>query len=469
MNGNYVFVDVETTGARADRERVTEVAALRVEDGQIVKVVHTLLNPDKPIPYQITQLTGITNDMVADQRRFDDIADELLELFDNATMVAHHVRFDYSFLKAEFKRSGMQFRPSQLCTVKLSRYLYPHQGRHRLSDVIAAHSFSFTSRHRAYDDAYVLWQFWQKIHDDFDSERLLSAFSTQHHRPSIPAYVDREHVDALPHAPGIYVFEDEKGYPLYIGKSIDIKKRVMSHFTCDTEEYKEFKISSAVRSIRCEQTAGELSALLLESRLIKQYLPLYNRRLRRKKTLVVSLGECDKSGYICVRQREFTMEDLPGLRAILGIHVRRGMAKTTLLNLIKTFDLCPKLCGLEKGRGPCFSYQLGKCRGACIGEELPISYNKRLQIAFEHRGISAWPYEGAILVIEGAPGARQQGFIIDEWIIRETIIYEPDCEPVKSVYMELFDFDAYQIVESYLRKNSSKLKIIPYFANPMDT
>ena len=462
MNGNYVFVDVETTGARADRERVTEVAALRVEDGQIVKVVHTLLNPDKPIPYQITQLTGITNDMVADQRRFDDIADELLELFDNATMVAHHVRFDYSFLKAEFKRSGMQFRPTQLCTVKLSRYLYPHQGRHRLSDVIAAHSFSFTSRHRAYDDAYVLWQFWQKIHDDFDSERLLSAFSTQHHRPSIPAYVDRDHVDALPHAPGIYVFENEKGYPLYIGKSIDIKKRVMSHFTRDTEEYKEFKISSAVRSIRCEQTVGELSALLLESKRIKEYLPLYNRRLRRKNTLMVSVSEPNEGGYIAVSQKEFLMDKLPAPEAILAVHVRRGMAKQTLLKLIKTFDLCPKLCGVEKGKGPCFSYQLGKCRGACIGKEPASTYNKRLKVAFEHRGVESWPYSGPILVVEGKPGSHQQGFIVHNWVITDTVELTDSGEAMKSPYMEVFDYDAYQIVESYLRRSSSNMKIVPY-------
>jgi len=264
MKDSYVFVDVETTGARADRERVTEVAALRVENGEIVKTIHTLLDPGRDIPYMITNLTGITNQMVAGQPSFDDIADELLELFDGATMVAHHVRFDYSFLKAEFKRSGLTFRPAQLCTVKLSRHLYPQQRRHRLSDVITAHGFSFKERHRAYDDAYVLWQFWQKIHTDFSSDHLVSAFALQHHRPSIPPYINREQVDTLPHSSGVYLFEDEKGYPLYIGKSVDIKKRVMSHFVRDTEEHKEFKISASVRNISYRQTAGELSALLLE-------------------------------------------------------------------------------------------------------------------------------------------------------------------------------------------------------------
>ena len=156
------------------------------------------------------------------------------------------------------------------------------------------------------------------------------------------------------------------------------------------------------------------------------------------------------------------MDKLPAPEAILAVHVRRGMAKQTLLKLIKTFDLCPKLCGVEKGKGPCFSYQLGKCRGACIGKEPASTYNKRLKVAFEHRGVESWPYSGPILVVEGKPGSHQQGFIVHNWVITDTVELTDSGEAMKSPYMEVFDYDAYQIVESYLRRSSSNMKIVPY-------
>lgn len=461
--GAYVFVDVETTGVSAARGKVIEVAAIRVEDNQVVKEFSTLINPEMPISYQITQITGITDGDVADAPTFREIADDLLSVLEGAVLVAHNVRFDYSFLKQEFRRIDKQFSPKQVCTVKLSRRLYPELSRHRLSDLIAHHGFSFESRHRAYDDAMVLVQFWKKLQQDHHIDVIQAALKSQMKAPSIPRHIDRADIAALPSGPGVYIFEDDMGVPLYIGKSIDIKKRVLSHFINDVEDAKEFKIAQAVRSISSIATTGELSALLLESALIKQHSPVYNRRLRRVQKLTITIKSVDQSGYEHLGLKELSADELPDQEMIVAMHPRRSSARNSLERHVKTFTLCPKLCGLEFGKGPCFAYQLGKCRGACIGKELPMTYNARLDLAYKHHGVDAWPHDGAVLITERDElSGNQTGYIVDQWIIKAVVRYSPEVEPVHESYPGVFDLDAYTILRNYLLTRGERVMIQSY-------
>ena len=461
--GAYVFVDVETTGVSAARGKVIEVAAIRVEDNQVVKEFSTLINPEMPISYQITQITGITDGDVADAPTFREIADELLSVLDGAVLVAHNVRFDYSFLKQEFRRIDKQFSPKQVCTVKLSRRLYPELSRHRLSDLIARHGFSFESRHRAYDDAMVLVQFWKKMQQDHHVDVIQAALKSQMKAPSIPRHIDRADIAALPSGPGVYIFEDDMGVPLYIGKSIDIKKRVLSHFSNDVNESKEFKIAQAVRRISHLSTTGELSALLLESALIKKHSPVYNRRLRRVTKLSITTRRYDDTGYALLGIEDLSVEELPERSTIVAMHPRRSTAKASLENHVKTFSLCPKLCGLERGKGPCFAYQLGKCKGACVGKELPFSYNARVDIAYQGRGVDAWPHAGPVLIIENDEiSGNQTGFVVDDWIIRGRIDYKDESDVSLQAYDEAFDLDAYTILRNYLLTKGERVIITDY-------
>jgi DNA polymerase-3 subunit epsilon len=456
-------VDVETTGMSPQRARVIEVAAIRVENNKIIDTVHTLLDPGTSIPYPITQITGITDGDVHGKPAFDDIADRLIEIFDGAVFVAHNVRFDYSFLRQEFKNVGIDFTPKQVCTVKLSRALYPQMPRHRLSDVIAYHDFSFINRHRAYDDALVLFQFWQKIQNDHSLDTLESAIKAQISHPSIPRHLDAGLIRNLPTGPGVYIFEDSTGAPLYIGKSINIKKRVLSHFTADTRESKEFKISQNIRGISYTETTGELSALLLESYLIKQHMPVYNRRLRRLRSLVVTQQKIDPNGYINLHLSSLTMAEVPEYHDIVAMHPRRSAAKNSLLTAIQTFELCPKLCGLEKTKGACFSHQLGKCRGACIGKEPAEIYNQRLHAAYDGRGVDDWPHSGPILIIEQhETNGSQTGYVVNNWIIEGVVKAESDYEPTYEAYDQEFDLDAYTILRSYLLRNPDRVIVKEY-------
>lgn len=156
-----VFLDIETTGASARTSRVLEVGALRVENGEVVGRYSQLVNPEEPVNGFITRLTGITDTDVADAPVFADIADELAALLDGAIFVAHNVNFDYSFIQAEYRALQRRFGMDRLCTVRLSRALYPEQKSHRLDEVIRIHGYEVANRHRAYDDAEILYRFYR--------------------------------------------------------------------------------------------------------------------------------------------------------------------------------------------------------------------------------------------------------------------------------------------------------------------
>lgn len=178
-----VFLDIETTGISPATARITEIGAIRVEAGKIVKTFHHLVNPEEPVPWNITRLTGITDEMLWDAPRFQSIAAELELFLDQAIFVAHNVNFDYSFIKSEFARLGQNFYIERFCTARLSRKLYPEQRRHNLDTIIASHKIDVKDRHRALDDALALFAFYthalrqheEKVHDEISKLLITTA------------------------------------------------------------------------------------------------------------------------------------------------------------------------------------------------------------------------------------------------------------------------------------------------------
>ncbi len=465
-----VFVDIETNGLSAVRGRIIEVAAIRVEHGRITREFNQLVDPGTELPAFITSLTGIRADDLRGATTFHQIADELHDILGGAIFVAHNVRFDYSFLKQEFKRTGKNFLPKQLCTVKLSKSLYPLEKSHKLEALIARHGFSFEKRHRAYDDALVLWQFLQHAVDNFPPEVVQAAVVRQLRQPAMPKGLKPDLVKHLPETPGVYIFEDELNKPLYIGKSINIKKRVLQHFGHDHDDSKEFKIAQTVKHISALTTGGELEALLLESRLVKEMMPLYNRKLRRTQKLVLVSSKLDEHGYMQIHLDESSQINPDDLSNIMAVYDRRTRARTSIQDMQKLYDLCPKLLGLEKsqrrGNSACFLYQLHKCRGACAGAEPAESYNRRLLLAFERQRIRNWPYQGAVMIQERfSESTLSSGVIIDNWCVLAEVSQDEYCEP--DVHSNLagksrtFDLDTYKILQSFLATKLHKLVVRP--------
>jgi DNA polymerase III subunit epsilon len=454
-----VFVDIETNGLNHIRGRVIEVAAIRIEEGRVVREFNQLIDPGAPLPQFITNLTGITETDLQGAPLFVAVADELLEVMQGAIFVAHNVRFDYSFLKQEFRRIGKQFSPRQLCTVRLSRALYPTQRSHKLQSLIDRHGFAADHRHRAYDDAYVLWQFLQHVYKEFGPTTLEQAITKQLKKPSLPKGLSPEMLTNLPEATGVYIFEDETGAPIYVGKSVNIKKRVASHFVRDTENVGEFKIAQSVRNIRYHETKGELDALLLESQLVKELLPLHNKLLRRVEGVIIAKKVPNEHGYMTVHLEESSPSDITSHQNILAVYSRRSHARNALDAMQRDYTLCPKLLGLEKAKGACFLHQLKRCNGACAQKEPATVYNARVSDAFYRQQIASWPFEGPVLMQD--KNYQGAGLIVDKWCVLGRIQQEEDCEPVVSPLPRAFDLDAYNILRSYLAAKAQTLSIKP--------
>jgi len=444
-----VFVDIETTGGSYRNSRVLEVAAIRFEGGKIVKEFSTLLDPGTRIPPMITSLTGITESDIVGAPTFEDVADELLEILEGAVFVAHNVRFDYSFLKQEFAMIGTSFNPRLLCTVRLSRYLYSDQKGHSLEKIIARHSIPVLDRHRALEDARAILYFSQLAYDQHGPENFADALMHQLKSQSLPPNLDLNELETIENVPGVYIFKDETHQPVYVGKSVTLKKRVISHFQSTSP--KELKISQQVHHVETIPTGSELAALLLESKLIKELQPLYNRMLRRV-SMYAMLVKKEQDGYANLAVVSGNVDNETDLSTIYGVYSNRMKAKQTIIELTRAYQLCPILMGIEKGKGACFSYSLGRCKGACIGKEDAASYNRRFETALERSKLSEWPFDGSIIVPVNEAG---ETVVINNWIVQryndedgnELIV---DTEPN-------FDLDEYKIIRRFIKENRSRI------------
>jgi len=445
-----VFVDIETTGGSYRNSRVLEVAAIRFENGEVTKEFSTLVDPGTRIPPVITSITGITEQDIIGAPGFEDIADELLEVLDGAVFVAHNVRFDYSFLKQEFAMIGTTFSPRLLCTVRLSRYLYSDQKGHSLEKLIARHSIPVLERHRALEDARAILYFSQLAFDQHGPGSFADALTHQLKSQSLPPNLDLNELETIENVPGVYIFKDETHQPVYVGKSVTLKKRVLSHF--QSTNPKEVKVSQGVYHVETIPTGSELAALLLESKLIKELKPLYNRMLRRV-SMYAMLVKKEQDGYSNLAVVSGNVDNETDLSTIYGVYSNRMKAKQTIVELTRTFQLCPKLMGIEKGPGACFSYALGRCKGACIGKEDAASYNARFETALEQSKLSEWPYNGSIVVPVNEAG---ETVVIDNWIVQgfndedgNNLIV--DAEPN-------FDLDEYKIIRRFIKENRGSIQ-----------
>ncbi|WP_443089497.1 exonuclease domain-containing protein [Vreelandella sedimenti] len=249
-----IFIDVETTGTRATRDRITEIAALKVVNGELVDRWSSLIYPECKVPAQITQLTGISDDMLVGAPRFVQIAESLREWLGDGQLVAHNARFDYSFLRNEFKRAGQDYRVSLICTLRLSRRIAPQERQHNLKALLNRYAITPICHHRAGDDVdalWSLWQAWQVEHSDEAWQRLLG--DERRHR-TLPAHLDSAQLERLPACPGVYLFYGHNRLPLYVGKSINLRSRVLGHFQRDHQDDKEMRLAQQVQHIEWEET-----------------------------------------------------------------------------------------------------------------------------------------------------------------------------------------------------------------------
>lgn len=461
FNEPVVYVDVETTGIGYRTSRIIEFAAIRVENGSVTNVFKTLINPGVPIPYHISSIAGISDEDVYDAPYFNEVAEQISSILNGAIFIAHNVRFDYSFIKRQLELCNISYSPRMLCSVRLSRALYPNEKGHGLEAIIKRFGIKTVARHRAYEDAEAVMKFLAIAYAEHGYDNFNEAISKQLKHRSAPPNVKVGAFDNIPNTTGVYTFKDESGNPIYIGKSVSLRKRIMSHFAQDTAIDKEMKLSLHTHHISFTETANELEALLLESQMVKEMLPLYNRQLRRTKKMYVLLSEETAGGYRSVAMDYVDAEAIKPCESIFGVYASRMKARRGLELIQKTYDLCPKLLGLEKTSRACFNSQLGKCGGACYGNETFENYNKRFEIAFQRNRLMTWPYTQPIVVSHINNNKSSKNLVLDNWSVIGEIKSEEGCETVFRPWKTVFDMDSYKIIKQYLSAKSAHLKLAP--------
>lgn len=374
----YAIVDIETTGGSSQFEKITEIAIYQHDGKTITGEFISFVNPERNIPYFITNLTGITNEMVEDAPRFFEVARKIIEMTEGRTFVAHNARFDYSFIRQEYKSLGFNFKRSILDTVALSRKLLPGHSSYSLGNICLDLNININGRHRAGGDALATVRLLEiLIAKDTELNEIGSSLLKNARVSKLNPKLDLAKIESIPEEPGIYYFYNEKGDLIYIGKSRNLQQRISTHLSNNTTN-RAMEMRDIIADIDWEITGSELIALLKESFEIKRNKPVYNRAQRRTSFQWGIFRNYDNNGYLNYRYGPVNDDEMP-----VSVFTSKDKAKSKLNSFIETFGLCQKLTGLYDTEGPCFHYHVGLCKGACIGKESPEEYNLRAVKAIE--------------------------------------------------------------------------------------
>lgn len=451
------IVDLETTGGHIGRDRITEIGLILV-DGAHVERFASLVNPGQPIPPFIEQMTGISDAMVADAPPFAELAESLLERLSGRLFIAHNVRFDYGVFKNEFRRAGLRFQSETLCTVKLSRRLYPQFYKHNLDAIIARHHLVLEDRHRAPADAEAVYRFLLSAGGELGENTVYEAARTLMAQSVPPEGLDRDTFDALPDVPGVYWAYDTGGLPLYVGRSANLRRGVLAHFAGGNR--REVQLAGQAGRIEWRETVGEFGAELLEILQLKQLRPRLNPKGRMAGEIcTIRLGTHD-DGFL----RPLVVDAAsaaPGER--YGLFRSTREARRALKDLAESVGLCQRVMGVERATSrsghPCDgrARSHGRCHGACIGRETASEHNARLTQAMARVALKDWPFAAAIAIVEVDPvsGDRRE-HLFERW----RYLGSRAMAGAPLEHVPLLDPDVVRLLGAYFRKPQEGTELI---------
>ncbi len=452
----YAIVDLETTGGKPGEHRITEFACYVYDGEEVVDEFSTLINPERKIPYQITRITGIDDKMVRTAPKFYEVARRIFEITDGKIFVAHNVNFDYGFLKYEFESLGGTFLRKKLCTANYSRKILPGKRSYSLGALCKEFGIEIRNRHRAAGDAEATVKLL-KLLLGVESMKSVDLFSDQHLR-QINGVSQLEIINQLPNTTGVYYFHDANDELIYIGKSKNIRSRVLSHFATNlTTKSREMK--QRISNINFEECGSELIALLKESQEIKNHQPLFNRAQRRKSFTYGLFVKQNEEGYDELKLDKLKKNDIP-----LTSFTTKMAGRDFLHATVEKFGLCQKLCGLYPAETSCFHYNIGLCGGACIGKETAEEYNAKVHEAVAHL---QFLHESFVLIDTGRNEHEssvvmvENGRYLGYGYLDDSVTVESPEEFKEFITHYDDNRDVRQIIKSFLDRNAVK-KIIPF-------
>jgi DNA polymerase-3 subunit epsilon len=463
MDKQYAIIDIETTGGSPLREKITEIAIAIFDGDKIIEKYESLVNPERSIPPFITRLTGISNEMVQNAPKFYEIAKEVVEITKDKIFVAHNVRFDYGFIQEEFKRLGYNYSRPKMCTVRMSRKAFPGLRSYSLGKLIKYFDIPVNARHRAMADVLATVELFKNILAQSGTPASRNdLFKQSLKNINLPETITTEHLMELPEETGIYYFLDKDEEIIYVGKSVNIRKRIKQHF--QNINPKSNKLYQRAHKIRYELTGSEMVAFLLENQEIKRLQPEINRAARKKNFGYFIHYFLNTSGYIEFAYSKNT-KILKKNKQILSEHLNLLSSKAALKCLQVDYELCEKLVGLSFGEGPCFEMGLERCRGACLYLEPTEKYNQRALLA--SKKVDSINPENFIMIDTGRTPDEQAVVLIREgnfhgfnFLDKELNISDPE-EWVDHIPKTEFYRDSNTIIKRFLNKPNG-IKIVEF-------
>lgn len=450
----YAILDIETTGGRYNEEGITEIAIYKYDGHKIVDQFISLVNPERDIQPFVVNLTGINNNMLRSAPKFYEVAKRIVEITADCVIVAHNAQFDYRILCTEFRRLGYDYERKSLCTVELSKNLIPGQQSYSLGKLVRSLGIPVSDRHRASGDAQATVKLFKMLIDK-DSEKsiILNSIRANPKHQLEPRHIDI--INELPSVTGVYYIHKSDGEIIYIGKSKNIKKRINQHFTNTNPKSK--KIQTLVSTVTYEETGSELVALLKESEEIKRLKPIFNRALRRTIFTHALYSFIDEHNYINLK-----IDIADGRKKPITTFSNRQSGKSFILHAIEEYQLCQKLTGFYKTKTSCFNYDIKTCEGACIQQEPPELYNKRVNALISKNSYSN---KNMVIIDKGRDIDERSAILIENGIFVGIGFFNlnyqiNNIDILKSIITPMSNNrDTQHIIQSYLRKNKKVKQI----------
>lgn len=415
----FAIVDIETAGfAPGEAPGITEIAIVVYEDGKVVDTFETLLNPECRLNPYVIKLTGITEEMVNNAPLFSDVAEQIDQITQDCVFVAHSVNFDFSYLQSAFRMCGIDYQRQKLCTVRLSRKLIPDRPSYSLGNLCAGLGIQLDNRHRAMGDAAATVLLFERCLEEDKEGFIYKSLKKNSRETSLPPLMSKENFDSLPERTGVYYFHDSNGRIIYVGKAVNIRSRISSHFNSRAEKLNFF---TSIAKVTYQICGTELIALLLEAAEIKRIFPVYNKAQKISNTVYILTGYIDTAGIhrLLISRNHRVLHPLMSFRSFAS-------ARSFLSKLQKDFHLCPKFCDIHKVNGACYDYKEGKCNGACISEESVEVYNSRVKTALEFVSENA---SSKLIIDVGREENEQSVVVIDKGIYKGFGYFEKQNKP----------------------------------------
>ncbi len=450
----YAVLDIETTGGKYNEEGITEIAIYRFDGHKIVDQFASLVNPERPIQPFVVNLTGINNNMLRQAPKFYEVAKRIIEITDGCVMVAHNALFDNRILTTEFDRLGYNFQKETLCTVELAKKLIPDMPSYSLGKLVKALGIPLSDRHRAQGDAKATVALFKLLLNKDNSKEIIAETLRKEIKPELnPKMLDI--IESTPSETGVYYMHNSAGEIIFIGRSKNIRKKLIQHFTNDNRKSKRLQLE--VKKVTYEKTGNELISMLKEHLEIRLNKPRYNKIQRRSLYTHQLTSFVDNNGYLNLK-----IDKSDGRKKALITFSNYQQAKSELLRITQENELCPKLTGLQDSSESYSCYSIEKCAGACINNESPESYNKRVLDFLNKESFEKW---NKLLIDRGRETEERSVIWIENGKYRGYAFYDLNYQITKPeilrTIINLVDHsrESQHIIQNYLRRNKT-MKLI---------